>query len=79
MVDRVRVLQEEGNGIEVLTMADAMGAIPGAPAVGGAGGSSTFRETKVFTVPDEIKVPAGDIDFIPPPSTSRSGRPRPRG
>lgn len=66
VVDHVRVLQEEGNGIEVLTMADAMGAIPGAPAVGGAGGSSTFRETKVFTIPDEIKVPAGDIDFIPP-------------
>jgi peptidoglycan/xylan/chitin deacetylase (PgdA/CDA1 family) len=66
VVDHVRTLQEEGNGIEVLTMADAMGAIPGAPAVGGAGGSSTFRETKVFTIPDEIKVPAGDIDFIPP-------------
>jgi peptidoglycan/xylan/chitin deacetylase (PgdA/CDA1 family) len=65
VVEHIRTLQEEGNGIEVLTMADAMGAIPGsAPA--GAGEGETFRETKVFTIPDEIHVPAGDIDFIPP-------------
>jgi len=66
VVDHVRTLQEEGNNIEVLTMADAMGAIPGSAPAGGAGGGATFSEAKVFTIPDEIKVPVGDTDFIPP-------------
>jgi peptidoglycan/xylan/chitin deacetylase (PgdA/CDA1 family) len=66
VVDHVRSLQKEGKDIEVLTVADALGAIPGSAPAGGAGGSTTLSETKVFTIPDEIKVPAGDTDFIPP-------------
>lgn len=65
IVDHIGELKESGD-IEVLTVADAMGA-PVTGSTGGAGGGgSKWSETKVFTIPDEIKVPSGDIDFIPP-------------
>ncbi len=65
IVDYVRGLQEEGRDLEVLTMAEALNALPGNPPAGG-GGSTSWYETKVYTVPDEIKVAAGSTDFLPP-------------
>ncbi len=71
VVDYVRAKQVEGEDVQVRTVADAMGAqVPGS-----GGGASTYYETKVFTVPDEIKVASGDTDFIPPMFLSlRSGQ-----
>ncbi|HET6999542.1 MAG TPA: polysaccharide deacetylase family protein [Solirubrobacterales bacterium] len=66
IVDHVRALQVEGKDIEVLTMAEAIEAISGNPPTAGAGGSTSWYETKIYTVPDEIKVPAGATDFLPP-------------
>ncbi len=65
IADHVYSLEKSGD-IEVLTVAEAMGA-PVTGSTGGAGGGgSKWSETKVFTIPDEIRVPAGDVDFIPP-------------
>jgi peptidoglycan/xylan/chitin deacetylase (PgdA/CDA1 family) len=65
IVDHVRALQEEGKDIEVLTMSDAIDARSGSPPAGAAAASSWY-ETKIYTVPDEIKVPSGAVDFLPP-------------
>lgn len=65
IVDHVRALEEEGQPLEVRTMSDAIGARPGNPPTS-AGGATTWYETKVYTVPDEIKVASGATDFLPP-------------
>lgn len=65
IVDHVRELQEENRDVEVLTLAEAIDARSGNPPVAG-GGPTVWYETKVYTVPDEIKVPSGATDFLPP-------------
>lgn len=71
VVDYIRAKQVEGKEVEVRTVADAMSAMPPGNSVG----ARAWYETKVFTVPDEIKVPSGDTDFIPPMFVSlRSGQ-----
>jgi peptidoglycan/xylan/chitin deacetylase (PgdA/CDA1 family) len=66
IVDHVRALQKEGRDVEVLTMADAIDALSGNPPAGAGGGARSWYETKIYTVPDEIKVPSGATDFLPP-------------
>jgi peptidoglycan/xylan/chitin deacetylase (PgdA/CDA1 family) len=65
IVDHIRTRQKEGADVEVLTMADAIDARSGNPPVG-RGGPVSWYETKIYTVPDEIKVPAGSTDYLPP-------------
>ncbi|HVQ60370.1 MAG TPA: polysaccharide deacetylase family protein [Solirubrobacterales bacterium] len=62
VVDYIRAKQVEGKEVEVRTVADAMSATPPGTSVG----ARVWYETKIFTIPDEIKVASGDIDYIVP-------------
>lgn len=71
IVDYVRAKQLEGKDLQVRTVRDAMDARPPGNSVG----ARVWYETKVFTVPDEIKVASGDTDYIPPMAVSlRTGQ-----